>query len=501
MSGTPAANIARWNGTVWQPLGAGMAGIPSPVTDWPSAVVRPSPSTTVSSSRADTYQRGWRPGGLHRALERNRMEHLGSGVSGPVIALAVFNGELIAGGFFNSAGGTMVSNIARWNGAVWQPLAAGTAGSAGTVGALTIHGGNLIAGGFFASAGGIAVTNVARWDGSVLERAHARGQQDHGVRVLLSHGGELFAASTLWALPSGLTQESPVGTGPRGNPSGRRSPREHISGTVRMGIYSLASDHGAVLVGGCFPSAGGVGSPWLARCRSPPASPLLDDRSAGWFGNGCSALENLVRLAPGGEYHNLASPGSLSGGARHGPSGGLCAIDPMALLDQFALPIGAEPFHFIAAGPEASFGPCRLCPPGQQLEGDHGRDDRRIARLHLLRSPVTSSTERRRRRSSASAEREVEQERADQHEEEAEAEDRDEPREAVGLPEVHEERHHEEGLHGRDREGHGEIEGTQVEERGPDRRRDEDEQGDEHERRGRGRERMSLGAHGCLPRR
>ena len=42
-----------------------------------------------------------------------------------VSALTVYNGELIAGGDFTTAGGTRASYIARWNGATWQPLGSG----------------------------------------------------------------------------------------------------------------------------------------------------------------------------------------------------------------------------------------------------------------------------------------------------------------------------------------------------------------------------------------
>ena len=38
-----------------------------------------------------------------------------------VYALAVYNGELIASGVFDSAGGQSCANIARWNGTSWRP--------------------------------------------------------------------------------------------------------------------------------------------------------------------------------------------------------------------------------------------------------------------------------------------------------------------------------------------------------------------------------------------
>src|SRR5699024_11046788 len=69
--GTPVARIARWNGSAWAPLGAG--------------------------------------------------------VDGDVHALAVgpFPGMLFAGGTFANAGGSPARCIARWNGLQWQPLGNG----------------------------------------------------------------------------------------------------------------------------------------------------------------------------------------------------------------------------------------------------------------------------------------------------------------------------------------------------------------------------------------
>ena len=81
-----------------------------------------------------------------------------------VFALTVYNGELIAGGFFTTAGGTKTSNIARWDGATWSPLASGMNSS---VRDLTVYNGELIAGGDFHYAGGTPANFIARWDGAI----------------------------------------------------------------------------------------------------------------------------------------------------------------------------------------------------------------------------------------------------------------------------------------------------------------------------------------------
>ena len=46
-----------------------------------------------------------------------------------------------------------------------------------------------------------------------------------------------------------------------------------------------------------------------------------------------------------------------AGGPGTGPYGGLCANDFAALVQQALLPHGAAPFHYLATGSLASFGP------------------------------------------------------------------------------------------------------------------------------------------------
>jgi len=94
----------------------------------------------------------------------------GSGTSGgpvtsPVHALSSFNGNLIAGGYFGSAGGITASKIASWNGTTWSALGRGMEGPNWPhVWALTTYNGKLIAGGRFTTAGGKEANNIAMWE-------------------------------------------------------------------------------------------------------------------------------------------------------------------------------------------------------------------------------------------------------------------------------------------------------------------------------------------------
>ena len=104
------------------------------------------------------------------------------GCNDRVCALTVYDGDLIAGGFFTEAGDVPVARIARWDGHTWQPLGQGVAGEreyTDTTGgsiifpphvlALTVYAGDLIAAGSFSEAGGQTAHSIARWDGAAWQ--------------------------------------------------------------------------------------------------------------------------------------------------------------------------------------------------------------------------------------------------------------------------------------------------------------------------------------------
>ena len=126
--GVPVNNIARWDGSTWSAVGAGL-------------------ESTIS-------------------------------VAAPIVGkLEVFNSpggaQLIAGGFIDFAGGAPVNALAAWDGTDWSPLGAGLADSSGFtqlqgLGAFDPdgQGERLYAAGFFDMAGGLPADEFAIWDGS-----------------------------------------------------------------------------------------------------------------------------------------------------------------------------------------------------------------------------------------------------------------------------------------------------------------------------------------------
>ncbi len=214
---------------------------------------------------------------------------LGSGLNGPVLALAIYNNKLIAGGNFTTAGGNGANYIAAWDGSVWTPLGTGTNYA---VCALTVYNNQLIAGGGFDSASGVRAVGVAAWDGNswtnlaggIVGAVNALTVFDNKVIVggnFVSQGDTNIAAwdgSTWSALGSGIPDVST---------------QLPINGVMSLSVYN-----NLLIAGGDF---------------GDPSFPLPYHYVASWDGNSWSDLNY-----PSGTVTALGQFGGklISGGGR-----------------------------------------------------------------------------------------------------------------------------------------------------------------------------------------
>jgi trimeric autotransporter adhesin len=171
--GAPANSIARWDGSSWSALGLGMGGANSPdVEDLVSFDDGSGPALyaagTFTSAGGTTASHIAKWDGSHWSA-------LGSGVNGTSAnALTVHDDgsgpALYVGGLFGSAGGVLVSGIARWNASGWSALGSGLGPTSNGVDSLASFddgsGAALYIGGSFASVGGAQASGIARWDGT-----------------------------------------------------------------------------------------------------------------------------------------------------------------------------------------------------------------------------------------------------------------------------------------------------------------------------------------------
>lgn len=139
--------VKRWNGTAWSPMGALLSG---------------------------PY-------------------------NGPVYALGQApNGDIIAGGHFDSSNGLPVNNIAKWNGSSWVGLGTGlkrTDGTYSEVRAIAFRpNGNILVGGYFDNAGGQVVNGIAEWNGSQWIAPPAAPENRFVVSIAVLPDGDVLVS-------------------------------------------------------------------------------------------------------------------------------------------------------------------------------------------------------------------------------------------------------------------------------------------------------------------
>jgi len=254
--------IARWDGTTWHALGAGMDTAVSALAVAPDGTLYAGGYFTTAGGVAAHRIARW---------DGTQWHALGSGIDDMVYALVAGpDGALYAGGNFTTAGGEPANNIARWDPATltWHPLGSGVGGpDYPTVRALAIAlDGSLYAGGDFATAGEIEANGIARWEGSTStwyalgsgigdpmrtvvyalaagpgDSLYAGGRFDTAGGVVANHIARWNSATTTWHT---------VGTG------------NGLNGVVRA---LAAAPDGSLYAGGCFTTAGGVVAGLVAR--------------------------------------------------------------------------------------------------------------------------------------------------------------------------------------------------------------------------------------------
>lgn len=217
--------------------------------------------------------------------------------------MAVFNGSLVAGGYFSKAGGVTCNDIAQWDGVDWSPLGSGIE-SYGDVYALSSFNGELIAGGNFTIVGGTPCNRIASWNGSAwapLGSGVSGGSQGK-VYALTVFNGKLIAGGD-FAAAGGLICHDIASWSP-GEP-GTWAPLGSGMGLVSTSVRSLTTRNGELVAGGNFTSAGGVASRSWARW-----SPLWGDANSDEAVNEADIVPFVLALVDPDAY-DAQFPGCL----------------------------------------------------------------------------------------------------------------------------------------------------------------------------------------------
>ena len=201
-SGGPTFSDANW--TV---LGEGLNGEADALAVSVSDLYAGGTFTTAGGSPANQIAK-W---------DGNSWSPLGSGVNDYVFALGVAGSDVYAAGFFSKAGGTVANYIAKWDGSNWSAMGSGVGRNPppGYVAALAVSESDLYAGGSFTTAGGKVSPYIAR---AYLPALPALSVLRSDTQVMVSWpsvdtaGFALEQASTLatpagWVTAAGITDD------------------------------------------------------------------------------------------------------------------------------------------------------------------------------------------------------------------------------------------------------------------------------------------------------
>ena len=274
--GVSVNNIARWSPATgaWSALGSGITGVPANATSSPGVnalAVMPNGDllaggffTTAGGAPANYIAR-WDGAAWSDAGANFRGQN--SADLFTVLSLFVMqNGDLVVGGTFTFIGEMRVNRVARWNGTAWSALGPGLDGSFPSVAALAqLPGGDLVAAGSFSSANWVRTTNIARWNGYAwVPLAEGLGSRAQSLAVLpdgdLIAGGLLFTAGT-----------TPV----RGVARWNGSAWSALTSGIQSSVYDVAVfPTGHLAIGGAFSSIGSLNVSRLAAWNGSTWSAL-----------------------------------------------------------------------------------------------------------------------------------------------------------------------------------------------------------------------------------
>jgi hypothetical protein len=278
-------HIAHWSGSTWTGLGGGVTGL------YGGSVTCLALDDAGNLYAAGSFtQAGNIPASNVAKWNGSIWESLGSGVNGDVASMAVDSqNHLYVSGWFSTAGGVPVNNIAEWTGTQWEALGDGLNGMPAY--ALVVDAQDrLIAGGSFDIAGGIQADGLARWDGQMWESINDGVQRWITSLSLKGDTLNIGGRNQIWKLVDGTFEKV-------GDPI-----YYFINGTYydTSPVAIVFDNHGRMIVGGFFTKAGNVTANNIARWNGIRWESL---------GSGTNSSVNSMVLDDGG---NLVVGGGFS---------------------------------------------------------------------------------------------------------------------------------------------------------------------------------------------
>jgi len=321
--GPTTRSLARWNGSVWSSLGAGLAT---------AGLSRPWVRSLHVAANGDLYVAGQfdSAGGLAvdsvARWNGSQWSAVGSGL-GPAVLSAVASsptGEVYIAGQFVSAASFQDGQIAVLSGGGWQGIGVAD----GPVRELIVlPSGALLVAGSFQSIDGIAVGCVARWSSGAWSSVGALGLAsgtDTVRRVRELPGGDLLAAGQ-------FEQNGILYAFARWNGVAWSL----LDAEGRTVLDCAVDPNGAVLVAGAFGSVGGVASANFMTLAAPCAASAIAS------GAGCTGSGGANVLASSGQpWLGTVFVANASGMPSNGVAASVLGLGTLSLPLPSLLPQG-----------------------------------------------------------------------------------------------------------------------------------------------------------------
>jgi hypothetical protein len=333
-----ARGIARWDGTNWHALGNGLG---APVV---ADAVLHDGRQVVATIEGRVLRRD---GGAWTAL--------GAPLPSIVRALQVLaTGDLVVAGDFTFYTPNPTTQVLRWSGTAWVPYATPLTDTSGSglpwlTAMLALPDGSLLVGGKFTHAGGVEAWNVARWDGTAWQawqqgvRGNGFGNPARVTAFLLLPDGSIAVGGEFRT--AGPVQSRNVARWDGSSWSGYGTGVPAPSGTNYVNALTLAGN-GELVAGGWFTTSGAGTPNYLARWSGTAWVSL---------GTGVDAPVSALVTLPGGDVvaggtFTVAGGGSAAGLARWNGSSWSALGSGLTALPSPAPVTGVSSLRFLADG-------------------------------------------------------------------------------------------------------------------------------------------------------
>jgi hypothetical protein len=267
IGGISVNKVAKWDGTIWSPLGASNNGVNGFVN-----VIKLDNSNNLIVGGTFTSAGGIPCSNIAKYdISNDSWSSLGSGTNGSVNSIIINNNDMyIAGSFTTDGLGNSINRIAKWDSitSTWNPLIdSGTSqnGLNGTVLDMTFDlSGNLWVVGNFSNAGGKYALFIAKWDGSLWTSFNANTFNTVATSIVVDDSNNLYVGGYFTTVMN--FGSSPVTANYIAKlTAGVWSPVivNGVNG-VNDVIEELYYNNGKLYVGGNFTSAGDISSNYFS---------------------------------------------------------------------------------------------------------------------------------------------------------------------------------------------------------------------------------------------